>query len=109
MLDIWSTMDLIEAKPEYENAVRCMIDLSLSKPSEKFWVVVPGKFVSEGKPKDCTTEEWFEEYVIGAVYGDSIPKEWLLLGVLHKEYASDDEIVEAFTFINDRNMSLIED
>lgn len=108
MLDWESVMDVLEAKPEYENAVRCLIDMELSSPIDDSYVIVPGEFVASGK-ENLTFDTWFNPSIIGVTYGTAIPDEWLLVGVLHRSVASDEELSKAMQFVADRNAKILED
>lgn len=108
MLEWLSTMDVLEARPEYADAVRCMIDMEMSNPLDGYYVIVPGVFQAKGKPAELTVENWFEPSIIGTVYGDDIPEEWLLVGLLHAKSASSEQVGEALSFVAERNAWLIE-
>jgi hypothetical protein len=106
VLEIISTGMVMDAMPEYRDAIRCCVDMELSDPEQDFWVIVPGEFESEGK-KNLTMDSWFQPSLIGTTYGDSIPKDWLLVGVFKADNASDEAVSDAMLFIARRNTSLL--
>ena len=101
-------MDVIEARPEYRKAIRCLIDMEMSNPKAGYYVIVPGEFKAKGKPVELTSEDWFEPSIIGTVYGDNIPEEWLLVGLLHATGQPAEQLEAALGFISDRNDWLLE-
>lgn len=110
MLDFATAPLLVEQFPsKYKEAVRCCIDMELSNPSEGYWVIHPGEFVSKGKAdEDFGFDDWFEPSIIGTVYGDP-PKEWLLVGVYKIGDASGADLDIALGYIFDRNLGILQE
>jgi hypothetical protein len=104
MYDWIGAIDIIEQDPDKEY-IRCCIDMKLSIPELGHWVVVPGNFISEGKPDDMKFDEYFEPISEGISWDGTIPEDWLLVATYHDRFANEEEMKLANIFIIKFNQS----
>lgn len=102
MLDWIGPLAIIEQNPDVEYT-RCCVDMLLSIPQVEHWVVVPGVFVSEGKPDDMKFDDYFEPIKEAIRYDGTVPEGWLLVATCNDRHATEEDMSLATKFITDIN------